>query len=256
MILAWAVPAGLAIGLSLGALGGGGSILTVPALVYLMHQDAHAATAGSLIVVGVTATAGAVSHWRAGRVRIAAGSLFGLLGVAGSYVGSRLSTAVGEQVLLAGFAVLMIVAAAAMLCRRGATQAPRTAPPRHRWPHDLTIAVTATAVGLLTGFFGVGGGFVIVPALVVALGFDMPTAIGTSLLVIAINSAAALLARTGDLHVDWTLIGVFTGFAIVGALLGRRIADRTSERTLTLTFATLLLALSGFMLARTVPALV
>jgi uncharacterized membrane protein YfcA len=290
-MLAWAIPAGLVIGVSLGALGGGGSILTVPALVYLLNQSAHAATAASLIIVGVTAAAGAAGHWRAGRVKVAAGTAFGLLGVAGSYAGSLASAAVSQDVLLTAFAVLMAVAAAAMLRRRGtatppggardegrqaALPAPAHAPQRGgvavlartspvaaaaprlrlRLRSGWKIAAAATGVGLITGFFGVGGGFVIVPALVLALGFDMGTAVGTSLLVIAISSAAALASRAGSgLHLDWALTGVFTAAAIAGTLAGKRVADRVSGRALTTAFAFLLAALAVYMLARSLPAL-
>jgi uncharacterized membrane protein YfcA len=288
-LFAWAIPAGLAIGVSLGALGGGGSILTVPALVYLLHQNAHAATTASLIIVGLTALAGAIGHWRAGRVRAGAGTVFGLLGVAGSYAGSRASAAVNQHVLLVAFAVLMVIAAVAMLRRRTAP-ARGPAPEREvpdpplapvgpqrpasravavltrpavavtaavpRWKSYAKVVAAATVVGLLTGFFGVGGGFVIVPALVLALGFDMPAAVGTSLLVIAINSAAAFAARAdGGLHLDWSLIAVFTGAAIVGTLAGKRIADRVSGRGLTIAFAVLLVALAAYVLARGLPAL-
>ena len=124
-MLAIAIPAGLLIGLSLGALGGGGSILTVPALVYLLHQPPHAATTGSLLIVGITALAGMTAHLRAGRVRVAQGITFGVLGVAGSYAGTRLSASIKPDLLLALFAVLMLVAAAAMLRRRR----PVTSPP-------------------------------------------------------------------------------------------------------------------------------
>ena len=117
-MLAIAIPAGLLIGLSLGALGGGGSILTVPALVYLLHQPPHAATTGSLLIVGITALAGMTAHLRAGRVRVGQGVTFGVLGVAGSYAGTRLSASIKPDLLLALFAVLMLVAAAAMLRRR------------------------------------------------------------------------------------------------------------------------------------------
>ena len=117
-MLAIAIPAGLLIGVSLGALGGGGSILTVPVLVYLLHQPPHAATAGSLLIVGITATGAMVAHRRAGRVRLAPGAAFGVLGVAGAYAGTRLSSNIRPDLLLSLFAVLMLVAAAAMLRRR------------------------------------------------------------------------------------------------------------------------------------------
>ena len=118
-MLSIAVAAGLLIGVLLGALGGGGSILTVPVLVYLLHQEPHAATAGSLLIVGITAAAGMIAHRRAGRVRLAPGIIFGVLGVAGSYAGTRLSSSVPPGLLLSLFAGLMLAAAAAMLRRRG-----------------------------------------------------------------------------------------------------------------------------------------
>ena len=136
-MLAIAIPAGLLIGLSLGALGGGGSILTVPALVYLLHQQPHAATTGSLLIVGITALAGMIAHQRAGRVRVAQGVTFGVLGVAGSYAGTRLSASVAPDLLLTLFAVLMLAAAAAMLRRRrpaGGPPAAAARPPAARPP--------------------------------------------------------------------------------------------------------------------------
>ncbi len=122
---------------------------------------------------------------------------------------------------------------------------------------DLKIITAATAVGLLTGFFGVGGGFVIVPALVLALGFDMPAAVGTSLLVIAINSAAALAARLGShAHLDWPLLAVFTLAALAGTLAGNRIAFRVDASRLTAAFTVLLVAVVAYSLCRSVPGLV
>ena len=306
-MLAIAIPAGLLIGLSLGALGGGGSILTVPVLVYLLGQSPHAATAGSLLIVGITAAGGMIAHRRAGRVRLAPGIAFGVLGVAGSYAGARLSSSVPPDLLLSLFAGLMLVAAAAMLRRRrGAAgqhvpaaqspPAPRQAAapgdlgasplrggaitatldkpaaavlapgPPVAWPRPrgsaavrrgLKIIAAATGVGLLTGFFGVGGGFVIVPALVLALGFDMPAAVGTSLLVIAINSAAALAVRLGGpVALDWPLLGVFTAAALAGALAGNRLASRVDPARLGTAFTVLLVAVAAYSLARSLPGLV
>lgn len=241
-----AVAAGLLIGLSLGALGGGGSILAVPVLVYLLGQSPHQATAASLLVVGIAAVAGATAHARAGRVRLKEGAVFGILGIAGSFLGSRASAAVPADVLLAGFGVLMLAAAAAMITRRRArTHAsspdpdrdgdvpgkPEPGRPADRRPssggrHPLLVATAATGVGLLTGFFGVGGGFVVIPALVLILGFDMPAAVGTSLVVIAINSAAALASRAshGGLALDWMITGAFTAAAITGVRAGSGLA--------------------------------
>ncbi len=306
-MLAIAIPAGLLIGLSLGALGGGGSILTVPVLVYLLHQPPHAATAGSLLIVGITAAGGMIAHQRAGRVRLAPGIAFGVLGVAGAYAGTRLSSSIRPDLLLSLFAGLMLVAAAAMLRRRrgtpgqhapaaGSLPAPHEAAvtddlgasplrggaitatldkpaaavhapaPSAAWQRPggpaavrrgLKIAAAATGVGLLTGFFGVGGGFVIVPALVLALGFDMPAAVGTSLLVIAINSAAALAARLGGhVHLAWPLLGVFTAAALAGALAGNRVASRVDASRLTSAFTVLLIAVAAYSLTRSLPGLV
>jgi len=272
-MLAMALPIGLLIGLSLGALGGGGSILTVPALVYLLGQDPRAATTGSLLIVGVTALVGMAAHHRAGRVRVVQGLVFGVLGMAGAYVGSRLSATVAPAVLLAAFSVLMLVVAAMMVARRraqlramtdGEVETGSPSPVLQvrptfvcDCPRALKVVVTASAVGLLTGFFGVGGGFVVVPALVLALGFTMPVAVGTSLLVIAINSTSALLSRMGHgVQLDWVLIGVFTLAAIVGSLLGGRLATRVRPERLTAAFTTLLVAVALYTAARSFPQLV
>lgn len=267
---------GALIGLSLGALGGGGSILTVPALVYGLGQTPAAATTGSLVIVGVTSTAGAVAAARAGRVRLGRGLAFGLLGVAGSYLGSRLSVGVDPAVLLAAFSGLMLAAAAAMLLRQRTAARVALAPGGARrlpgaldepllglrpdlfchCPRVLKVLVTATAVGLLTGFFGVGGGFVVVPALVLALGFPMPVAVGTSLVVIAVNSATALAARLGHgVGLDWLVLGVLTGAAVLGSLGGSRLAGRVRPEVLTRAFVVVLLLLAGYTAARSLPAL-
>ncbi|MFZ5850410.1 MAG: TSUP family transporter, partial [Actinomycetota bacterium] len=123
-------------------------------------------------------------------------------------------------------------------------------------PRVLKVLVTATAVGLLTGFFGVGGGFVVVPALVLALGFPMPVAVGTSLVVIAVNSATALAARLGHgVGLDWLVLGVLTGAAVLGSLGGSRLAGRVRPEVLTRAFVVVLLLLAGYTAARSLPAL-
>ena len=267
---ALAIPIGLLIGLSLGALGGGGSILTVPALVYLLGQDTRTATTGSLVIVGVTALTGMTAHQRAGRVRVASGVTFGVLGVAGTYAGSRLSSNVGADVLLAAFSILMLVVATAMFARSRRHEGVIDDPKLQEGPvfrlrptfvygclRAAKVVLAATAVGLLTGFFGVGGGFVVVPALVLVLGFSMPVAVGTSLLVISINSASALVTRLGHgLTLDWVLIGSFTAAAMIGSLLGGRVASRVPPRMLAQGFALLLVAVALYTAARSIPQLV
>lgn len=280
MIVAGALLLGAVIGVSLGALGGGGSILTVPALVYALGEHARAATTGSLVIVGITSIVGAVGHARSGNVRWRAGLVFGAVGVGASYAGAALNRQVNSNVLLLAFAALMLVAAAAMLRRSRvptprpaagratrrqlalsgggggggtAVAEPEPAAPDPAHPAGRPAAAAAAkllaaglAVGFLTGFLGVGGGFVIVPALVVALDFAMPEAVATSLLVIAINCAAALGARAGHETFHWALIIPFTAAAVVTSLAGGPIARRVSSRSLTRAFAVLLVAVAGY----------
>jgi len=255
-----ASPLGLVIGLSLGALGGGGSILAVPALVYVAGQDAKAATATSLVVVAVVSLFGLVPHWRAGRVRVGAGVVFGLAGIAGSLLGTAGNRVVDPDVLLLGFAVVMVVAAVAMV-RRAGRPAPAASDgaveghgravatvTRVRVDASTVVKIVAAGslIGLLTGFFGVGGGFVIVPALVLALGFSMPEAVGTSLLVIAINAAVALVARLDAGTLDWGVIVPFTGSGLVGVVLGSRLAGKVPADRLVRAFAVLLVVVAGY----------
>ncbi|MEU9500327.1 TSUP family transporter [Streptomyces sp. NPDC048196] len=340
LIAAAALPCGLLIGLLLGALGGGGSVLAVPVLVYVLGQSPHEATAGALVVVTVGAVTGLLCHARAGRVRWAAGVTFGALGTAGSYLGSRWSAAVPPAVLMAAFAGLLLVVAALLLLRsrserraarsaplprRSAAQPARSAqptrparlrtphpdrpgpqdhpdhpnhpgppdhpdhldhpdrpthpdhpdhpdrpthpdhpdrpnhPPRSRPLHPVLrsgrVAVTASAVGLLTGFFGVGGGFVVVPALTLVLGLEMPVAIGTSLLVILLNSLTALVTRAGTGALDWPLLAGFAACAAVGSHLGNRLTTRLPAQVLTTAFATLVTLLALTTAAAAVPRL-
>lgn len=286
MTVLLAVAFGLLIGLSLGALGGGGSILTVPVLVYAIGQSAQDATTGSLVIVGITSAVAAVGHARSGRVRWGAGAAFGATGVVASLAGTRLNAHVASNALLVSFAVLMIVAASAMLAKtmvpaqpseaaddaeaaqlrqRAAVGAPgpgsRAVPAAAPGPaaavrgHSrvavaLKVLLAGLVVGFLTGFLGVGGGFIIVPALVLSLRYDMPTAVGTSLLVISLNSAVALLARGGHETFTWSVIVPFTLAAIVGSTGGKRVADKVSGISLTRAFAVLLLLVAGYVLLR------
>ena len=270
-MLALAIPLGLLVGLALGALGGGGSILTVPALVYGLDQDPHVATTSSLVIVGTTSLVALVPHARGGRVRVGQGLLFGALGTGGALAGSALAANVDPDVLLTAFAGLMALVAVLMLRRSRVADggsAPASDltlepmltlhPLRCACPRVVRLVVAASAVGLLTGFFGVGGGFVLVPALVLALGFPMPVAVGTSLLVIAVNSATALAARVGPvaaIDLDWALIAAFTAAAVTGSLVGGRLASRVDPRTLTRAFGVLLLAVAAYSAVRSAPTL-
>lgn len=272
------VALGLVIGAVLGGLGGGGAILTVPALVYVVGQSAQAATTSSLVIVGLTAVAGAASYLRSGRVRWGVGLAFGLVGIPATWLGSYLNHRVAEDVLLLGFSALMVLAALAMIGggpkgthedtpagpsepaaetrAPGAGPAaaalrvvePRVAPSATTVrPPLLATLVVASAAGLLTGFFGVGGGFVIVPALVLALRLPMQQAVGTSLLIVALNSATALVSRAADVHVDWSVVAPFALAAMVATLLGKLVADRLPARLLQVAFAVLMVAVAGYM---------
>ncbi len=259
-----ASPLGFLIGLSLGALGGGGSILAVPALVYAAGQSPKHATTTSLVLVALTALIGIVPHWRAGRVRVGAGMIFGLAGVGGSLLGSHWNKAANPDVLLLAFSGLMLVAAYGMWRRVthaphevplgsvGAAAAPPVSPESVQIDPMtiLRVIVAGTIVGLLTGFFGVGGGFVIVPALVLALGFTMPEAIGTSLLVITINSAVALTTRLQAGAIEWGTVIPFTVASLLGVIVGSRLAHTRDSSSLQRWFVGLLVVVAVYTAAR------
>ena len=242
-----ASPLGFLIGLSLGALGAGGSIVAVPALVYVAGQDPKAATTSSLILVGVAATIGLGSHLRVGHVRVGTGLAFGLAGVGGSLAGSGVNRHVDPDVLLLGFSALVLIAAWRMFvgcptCTKvGEERSSRSlvvtggvlTRTRLEARQVVLVLVAGSAVGFLTGLFGVGGGFVIVPALALVLRLPMPEAIGTSLIVIAINCGVALASRLATTSVDWALTAPFALTAIAGVIAGGRLADRLDpERSL------------------------
>lgn len=271
MDVVYAVLLGLAIGGVLGGLGGGGAILTVPALVYVIGERAQDATAASLIIVGVSALAGVTTYVGARRVDWKTAAVFGVIGFPATWVGTLANHHAEENILLLGFAGLMLVAAIAMVGRQrkparsdgvavpaprpahavvgdastaarpGVTSAPASATTQPTARSRPIVAIPAAlGVGLLTGLFGVGGGFVIVPALVLVVHLPMRRAVGTSLLIVAANSATSLATRLGTARFDWAVIVPFTLAAIAATLLGKRVADRLPHRQLTLGFAVLL----------------
>ncbi|MBM6399325.1 sulfite exporter TauE/SafE family protein [Phycicoccus sonneratiae] len=245
-----AVLAGVAVGLSLGALGGGGSILAVPALVYVLSLDPRAATTASLVVVGATALTGAVGHARAGRVDWRAALVVAALGVPAALAGSVVGRLVDPQALLVAFAGLMVLAAVAMFRRSRGEVAAAAPAPRTGARRVVPVVAVGLGVGFLTGFLGVGGGFLVVPALVLALGFAMPTAVGTSLVVIALTSLAAFAERVGHGAVPWGVVVPFAVAAAGGSLLGRHVTDRVPAVVLTRAFAVLLLLVGGYVAVR------
>ncbi|RAV33124.1 sulfite exporter TauE/SafE family protein, partial [Corynebacterium heidelbergense] len=238
----------------MGALGGGGAILAIPLFIYGLGFAAHQATVAALLIVGIGALSGVLTHVRARHVAAPTGLAFGALGIGGSYLGPRLSAAVDEAVLLTAFAALVAVVAGLMAHTAWRGRREGQAPPRPgRW---VAIIVSATTVGFLTGFFGVGGGFAIVPALTLVVGLEMPLAVGTSLLVILLNTLIALLLHGGVGQLPHPgLIAVFAAATIGGTWLGSALGSRASEKTLRLCFAALLAVVSVYTAARSIPML-
>lgn len=238
------------IGVSLGLLGGGGSILTVPILVYVAGQDAKAAIATSLLVVAVTSAAAAIPHARAGHVRWRTGLLFGVAGMAGAYGGGRLGSLVPGTWLLIAFGLMMAATAVAMLRGRKNVEAVRA----HQEIPVAKVLVEGVVVGVVTGLVGAGGGFLVVPALALLGGLPMSAAVGTSLVVIAMKSAAGLFGYLQGVTIDWPLALGVTAAAIAGSVIGARIAGRTNEEQLRKGFGWFVVAMAIFVLGRELPA--
>ncbi|MEW5929306.1 MAG: sulfite exporter TauE/SafE family protein [Gemmatimonadota bacterium] len=240
------------IGLSLGLLGGGGSILTVPVFVYVLGFEAKEAIAMSLAVVGAVSLFGAVGHWRAGNVNARVALIFGAVAMAGTYLGARLAVFFSGAAQLTLFAAVMLLAAFFMF--REEKPAPSSgAKPRGEaaevrgMPLGL-IVLEGIAVGVLTGLVGVGGGFLIVPALVLLGRVPMKQAVGTSLLVIAMKSAAGFAGYLGQVEVDWGFMALFTGIAVAGILLGTWLVRFVPQAALKRSFAVFLLVMGTFIL--------
>jgi uncharacterized protein len=272
-------PLGFLIGLALGALGGGGSILAVPVLVFAAGQDPRAATTTSLMLVGTASAIGMVAHWKAGRVRVGLGVMFGLFGVGGSIAGSAVNHRLDPNLLLLAFSLLVVVAAWRMVTgcptcsrtgERRELEAARSGSVRTGSAatavaervavsldvRSLTeILLVATTIGFLTGLFGVGGGFIIVPALTLILKLPMPEAIGTSLLAVAITTAAALATRLATAPVDWQVAAPFTIAAVAGVLAGERVAGRMDAEKSVRRFAGLLILVAFLTAAKAIGAL-
>jgi len=235
--LVLALLAGALVGLALGALGAGGSILTVPALIYLLGFTPAAAATGSLVIVIVTSVTALVAHARAGAVRWRAGLLFAAAGLLPAAVAGVLAARLPAALLTLMFAALAALAAVRMLRRRTPQQAATVSTGR--------AATAGAALGAVTGFLGVGGGFLAVPALVTVLAVPMRAAVGTSLLVIVANALVALAARAQSaVQLDWALVMPFLATAVLGAWDGRRLAAKVSPAALQRAFGTVLLTIA------------
>ena len=237
----------LAIGLTLGLLGGGGSILTLPLLVYVLQLDGRQSIASSLFVVGVTSMVSVFAHARSGRVQWRTGLIFGVAGMAGAYAGGRVAHFVPEQILLLSFGVVMLVTSANMLRGR-----------KDRSGQSTGISLGKVlgigfAVGLVSGLVGAGGGFLIVPALNLFGGLAMPEAVATSLFVIALQSFAGLGGHIAHTSLDWQLLSLITSSAVVGSLVGVRLARHISAATLRKAFGWFVLSMGIYFVSGQLP---
>ncbi len=246
----------LLVGLSLGLLGSGGSILTVPVLTYLVGQDEKVAIAGSLAIVGAISLVAGVPYARSRLVDYRSILFFGLPGMGGAYLGAFLSQFVSGVTQLGVFAVLMLIAGGFMLRPLQEHEGPQPKP-----RNILKIGAEGLAVGVVTGFVGVGGGFLIVPALVLLGGLPMHRAIGTSLFIIALKSFTGfykymdVLADLG-LHLDWSVIGTFALIGILGSFAGKAVSARLPQAVLKKSFAVFLFVVGAFIVFQSWPDLV
>jgi len=238
-----AVGLALLIGLSLGLLGGGGSILTTPVLVYALGVDAKDAIAESLLIVGVTSLVAMLAHARAGNVRWPTALQFGGAGMVGAWTGGMLAGYLSPRVQLTMFGTMMVVASVAMFRgRRGGDAGEGEPAPVSR------ILLAGVVIGLLLGAVGAGGGFAIVPALVLLARMPMRVAVGTSLAIIAMQSFAGFAGHAAHAHVDVARVAVMSTAAVVGSLVGGRLTNAFPPVALRQGFASFVLLMAGFVL--------
>lgn len=244
----------LLIGVSLGLLGGGGSMLTVPILLYAFDLPPRVAITTSLLVVGATSVAALIPHARAGRVRWSVGALFGATSMAGAYLAGRVSKHIPAGVLVLAFGVMMAVTAVTMLRRRPVPQgaaAPAPPPAAPSWG----IIPQGLAVGAVTGLVGAGGGFVVVPALVLLGGLPMASAVGTSLLVIAMNSFAGFAGNAATVAVPWRIAAMVVAAAVAGSFAGARLVRLVPPDRLRTVFGWFVVVMAVFVLGQEIPKL-
>ncbi|MBS1890838.1 MAG: sulfite exporter TauE/SafE family protein [Actinobacteria bacterium] len=250
------IPIGVAIGILLGSVGGGGSLIAVPALVYVGSQSVRGAQAGALVVVIAASAIGLAAYLHRGDVRWRAGLAFATAAGLSSLAGSLLARRLDPDVLLLAFAPVMVLGAVAMVGERD-----HSISEFRPWREGISpgpvvrVILFGLATGWLTGLFGVGGGFVIVPVLVLGLGFALGEAVGTSLLVIVVGSTVALAERLGAGAIDWGTIVPFAVAAVAGVLLGSAIGGRVSTQALTRWFALLVIGTAIYTATEAIVAL-
>jgi uncharacterized protein len=244
---------GFPVGIVLGLLGGGGSILAVPIFLYVFRFAFDPAVAMSLAVVGMSAFVGFLGHWRQKSVNLRVALPFGAVAMAGAFATARFAQRVPDSIQLALFALFELTASVVMLfdSLRAVKQDAVPGGSPHFTP---VLGVEAIAVGALTALIGAGGGFIIVPALVYLAGVPVRQAVGSSLLIITLNSLSGFAGYTGQVPIDWPLVGVFTSVAAVGALLGTRLNRYVSQVRIKQGFALLILILLSIQVLRTLMA--
>jgi uncharacterized membrane protein YfcA len=244
---------GASIGVLLGLVGGGGSILAVPALVYALGLDLKQAIPVSLIVVGVASAFGAAPKVRANQVVWRLAAVFAAVGIPATFAGSAIGRHLPDAAVMIGFAVVMVVAGMRMLQDTGDTgTACAVGNEGINWRRCAPRSIPAAFfVGLLTGLFGVGGGFLIIAALVLMLGVEMPIAVGTSLLIIAANSAAGVVAHLHGTHINWAVTTAFVASAIAGSLIAGQLGTRIDTSRLRHWFAYLVFIVAAYVLVDT-----
>lgn len=242
------------VGVSLGLLGGGGSILTVPILTYVLGMEPREAIAASLFIVGTTSLVSMIGHAKAGRVRWRTGLIFGLAGMVGAFAGGVIGGYIPGAILMVLFAVMMIVTATAMIRGRKA-KGPEQTQAEHK-PAIMRILLDGFGVGIATGLVGAGGGFLVVPALNLLGGLPMAVAVGTSLLVIAMKSFAGLGGYLLSVQVQWPIVLAFTAIAIASSFIGVALAGRIPEKALRKAFGIFVLVMGAFVLFQELPSLI
>ena len=253
MILAWI--GALFIGLTLGLLGSGGSILTVPVLTYLVGQETKVAIAGSLMIVGIISIFSAIPYARQGLVKWRTVVIFGVPGMAGAVFGAWSAHFVSDALQMLIFSVLLL-AASYLMFKPVKLDSETELEERAMYK----IALDGFIVGAVTGLVGVGGGFLIIPALVLLGGLSMRLAVGTSLVIIAVKSFAGFaeylhVLQELQLSVDWEIIGMFSVIGIVGGWLGHKISSRINQEQLKRGFAIFLVLMGAFILYKNLPGL-
>ncbi|MGW5877267.1 sulfite exporter TauE/SafE family protein [Nocardiopsis terrae] len=239
------------VGLALGLLGGGGSILMVPLLTYVAGMDPREAIAASLFVVGATSLVSVFAHARAGNVRWRTGLVFGAAGMAGAFLGGLAGGRIPGTLLMIAFALMMVATSVTMI--RGRRKVPAEGAEGGVLPLRR-IVLDGLAVGAVTGLVGAGGGFLVVPALMLLGGLAMPAAVGTSLLVIAMKSFAGLTGYLTTVSLDWSLVGAVTALAVAGSLFGALLTSRLPEAVLRKGFGFFVLVMGVLVLAQELPA--